>query len=85
MQKYELTIVLDVKATAAKKKTIGETVGKIVKVLEGKVEKTEDWGEKEAGQVLHFLLELDKSAVKNLTTKLNGEEGIIKHLLVKQD
>lgn len=83
MTKYELTVVLDVKATAAKKKALIEQIGKIVKVLEGKVEKSDDWGEKAAGQVLHFLLELEGSKAKDLTLKLNGEEGIKKHLIVK--
>ena len=84
MQKYELTVVLDAKATPAKKKALGEQVTKLVKVLEGKIEKEEDWGEKDSGQLLHFLLELESVSVKSLSTKLNGEEAIKKHLLIKK-
>ena len=85
MQKYELTVVLDAKSTPAKKKALGETVEKIVKVFEGKMEKTDDWGERGAGQVLHFLLELDRAHARDLAIKLNGEEGIKKHLIIKQN
>ena len=42
MPKYELTLVLDLKATPAKKKAVGETIEKIIKMGKGKVEKTED-------------------------------------------
>ena len=84
MSKYELTVVVDAKITPAKKKALGEVISKVVKVLEGKVEKEVDWGEKEDGQVLHFLLELGNSKVKSLALKLNGEEGVKKHLIVRQ-
>ena len=85
MQKYELTVVFDAKVTAAKKKSLIEQVNKLIKVFEGKVEKEEDWGEKESGQVLHFLLELESSKVRDLATKLNGEEGVKKHLIIKSE
>lgn len=83
MQKYELTLVLDVKATAAKKKSVGEMIEKVVKVFKGKVEKTEDWGEKGSGQLLHFLLELDSASAKSLEAKLKGEEAIKKYLIIR--
>lgn len=83
MRKYELTIILDAKVTVAKKKAVGETIEKVVKVFKGKVEKTEDWGEKGAGQALHFLLELDNISAKSLDTKLKGEGEIKKYLIIK--
>jgi len=51
VEKYELTIVLDSKATAAKKKKVTETIEKIVALLKGKLGKVEDWGVKENGLI----------------------------------
>lgn len=82
MRKYELTLVLDDKATAARKKLLSEKVTKLIKELGGKVEKEEDWGEKGAGQLLHFLLELESASTKDLAVKLRGEEGVKKYLLI---
>jgi small subunit ribosomal protein S6 len=93
MSKYELTLVLDGKATAAKKKSVVETIEKIVKALGGKVGRMEDWGVKDlaykidkstTGVYLHFLLEMDGTAVKQLMLKLKTEEGIIRHLLIRE-
>ena len=47
MNKYELTVILEGKATGAKKKSVLETLEKSIKMLEGKIEKAEDWGVKE--------------------------------------
>lgn len=44
MNKYELTVVLDPKATVAKKKKVIETIEKIISLLKGKLGKVEDWG-----------------------------------------
>ena len=41
MNKYELTIILEAKTTAAKRKTVLETLEKSIKILEGKIEKAE--------------------------------------------
>lgn len=84
MRKYELTLVLDAKATAAKKKSVGETIEKVVKVFKGKIEKTEDWGEKGSGQLLHFLLELDSASAKAIEAKLKAEESIVKYLIIRR-
>lgn len=92
MLNYELTVVLPGKATAAKRKKAKETIGKLVKTLKGKVGKADDWGKKDlsyeikknnSGFFLHFVLELDGQEVKNLEQKLNLEEGIIRHLIVR--
>ena len=83
MRKYELTLVMDTKATPAKKKAVGETIDKVVKVFKGKVEKTEDWGQKGSGQVLHFLLELDSASAKGMEAKLKSEEAVKKYLIIR--
>ena len=90
--KYELTVVLSGKATAAKKKTIKEKVEKLIKILKGKVSKYEDWGKidleykinkDESGNFLHFNLELNTEDIKSFKEKLNLEESVIRYLLVR--
>jgi small subunit ribosomal protein S6 len=101
MNKYELTIVLDGKATAAKKKSIQGLVEKIVELSKGKIGKVEDWGVKDlayklgkpaspagrstTGVYLHFPLELETEAVKNLASKIKVEAEILRYLLVRKD
>ena len=93
MNTYELTLVLPQNTTAAKKKAVGDTIDKIVKMNKGEVKKTEDWGEKDlaypiekntAGTFMHFELELETQSVKALSDKLRMEEGIIRNLLVRK-
>lgn len=93
MEKYELTIVLPGKATTAKKKDAALRVEKIVKAAGGKIVKEEDWGVKElayaikkntAGAYLYFDLELPRSGVAGVNEKIKLEDGIIRHLLVRQ-
>lgn len=83
--KYELTIVLDAKATVAKKKKVIETIEKVVSLLKGKLGKVEDWGVKENGLYLFFPLEIDKSSVKMIATKMEQETDILKHLLIRKN
>lgn len=83
--KYELTIVLDGKTTVAKGKKIEETIAEIVEISKGKLGKVENWGLINTGLYLHFPLELEKSAVKNISTKLNQEGEIKRHLLVRKE
>lgn len=83
MQKYELTIVLDSKTTTSKKKTLSETIGKVVDISKGKLGKTEDWGVKEAGIYLHFPLELTGQGAKALLAKVAVEKDIKRYLLMK--
>jgi len=94
MEQYELTIVLPEKATSAKKKAAQDLIEKLTKTLKGKVVKVDDWGElklsyqmlgNESGIFLHFSLELDKQAVKNINDKLRLEEGFIRYLLVRKE
>ncbi len=85
VEKYELTIVLDSKATAAKKKKVTETIEKIVALLKGKLGKVEDWGVKENGLYLFFPLEIEKSSVKMIATKVSQEDDIKKYLLIRKE
>jgi small subunit ribosomal protein S6 len=94
MREYELTIILDGKATSAKKKTIQSLVEKIVSLGKGKVGKVEDWGVKDlmyeigkskTGVYLFFPLELEAEAVKNLSSKIKVEKDVLRYLLVRKD
>lgn len=84
MKKYELTVVLDAKATAAKKEKVTETIEKIVTLAKGKLGKVEDWGVKEAGLYLFFPLEIEKSSVKMISTKVSQESEILKYLIIRK-
>lgn len=83
MNKYEFTVALDAKVTAAKKKKLTELIGKVVDLAKGKLGKVEDWGEVNGKVFLHFPLELAAKEIKNLSTKLSQESDIIKYLVVK--
>jgi small subunit ribosomal protein S6 len=94
MQKYELTLVLDGKASAAKKKSSTDLIEKVVAISKGKVGKVEDWGVKDlafkigkstAGIYLYFPLELTPGSVKDLTAKIRANEDIIRYLLVVKE
>lgn len=93
MQKYELTVVLDGKASAAKKKAVTESIEKIVELGKGKPNKVNEWGVRDlaykigkstSGVYLHFPLELETEVAKNLLAKIRANEDIIRHLLVKK-
>lgn len=92
MKNYELTLILEGKATSAKKKSTLESVEKIVKLFKGKMDKVEDWGVKEMfheirgnkeGAYLHIPLELTPESVKQLDLKLKTDESILRHLIVE--
>lgn len=83
--KYELTIVLDSKATAAKKKKVTETIEKIISLLKGKIGGVEDWGVKENGLYLFFPLEIEKSSVKMISTKMSQESEVLRYLLIRKN
>ena len=94
MNKYELTAMLPGKATAAKKKTSQEKLGKIIEALKGKVVKVDDWGEVElshkiaknsSGMFLHFNLELESRSTQTLNQKLKMEGDIIRYLIVRKE
>ena len=94
MNKYELTIILEGKTTAAKKKAVLESVEKAIKMLEGSVSKAEDWGVKELfheikkqkeGLYLHMPFELLAKSIKPLEIKLKATDTILRYLIVRTE
>ena len=94
MQTYELTILLDGKVSAAKKKAVVESLSKIFKVLGVVASKPQEWGVKDlaykigkssTGVYLHYALELDTKSTKALTDKLKVEEDILRFLVIRKD
>ncbi|KKR42989.1 MAG: Ribosomal protein S6 [Candidatus Woesebacteria bacterium GW2011_GWF1_40_24] len=94
MNKYELTLVLDGKSGAAKKKKVTETLDKLLEVYKGKVLATKDLGEKklaykigksQTGLYLFFELELVPNAVKTLNDKMRVDSELIRFLLIRKD
>lgn len=91
MGNYELTVVLSGDATVAKKKATNKLIEKIVKTSDGKIGNAKDWGKinfafpirnEDSGIFLHYDLELNPKAAKNLAEKLRLEEDFLRHLLV---
>jgi small subunit ribosomal protein S6 len=94
MNKYELTLILDGKATAAKKKSVLESMEKTIKLLEGKIEKAEDWGVKELfheikkvkeGLYLHMPFEMEAKSIKSFEIKLKATDDILRYLIVRTE
>ena len=98
MNKYELTIILEGKTTAAKKKSVLEVLEKAIKLLEGNPpaggEKAEDWGVKELfhdikkqkeGLYLHIPFEMNAKNIRALEIKLKAEENILRYLIVRTE
>lgn len=94
MNKYELTIILEAKTTAAKKKSILESIEKTIKLLEGKVEKAEDWGVKELfheikkvkeGLYLHMPFEMEAKSIKSFEIKLKATDDILRYLIIRTE
>lgn len=94
MNKYELTLVLDGKSGASKKKKYTDLVESLVKVFKGKIADSKDWGVKEmaykigkstSGLYLFFELELDPSGVKSVNDKLRVDKEILRFLLVRKE
>jgi small subunit ribosomal protein S6 len=94
MNKYELTLILEGKTTSAKKKAVLETLEKSVKMLEGSLQKAEDWGVKEMfheikkekeGLYLHMPFELNAKSIKSLEIKLKAMENVLRYLIVRTE
>lgn len=94
MNKYELTVVLSEKATAAKKKSVSGMIEKLVSNHDGKIVDSKDWGAKElfyeikgerVGNFIHFLIELDTEKTNSLRENLRMQEDMIRYLLVRSD
>ena len=94
MNEYELTLVLDGKAGAATKKRVTETLEKILKILNGVIKESKEWGVKELaykinksekGLYLFFEIELDPKGAKALNEKLRTDADIIRYLLINKE
>ena len=94
MNKYELTLVLDGKAGAAKKKKVTETLEKVLAIFKGAIKESKEWGVKElaykigkseTGLFLFFEIELDPKGVKGLNDKLRTDPDLIRYLLINKD
>lgn len=92
MNKYELTVVLPAGTSAAKKKTFEELIKKLIETLDGKIAKSNDWGEQDlaytikksnSGVFLSYELELNPDKTKQVDTKLKTDDGVLRHLLIK--
>lgn len=92
MNKYELTVILEAKTTSAKKKAFLESLEKGIKLLEGSVEKAEDWGVKEMfhdikknkeGLYLHMPFEMNAKSIKPIEIKLKAMENVLRYLIIK--
>lgn len=94
MNKYELTLVLDGKSGAAKKKKVNEIIEKILSVFKGSIKESKEWGVKDlaykigkskTGLYLFLELELDAKGVKALNDKLRVDSDILRYLLIRED
>jgi small subunit ribosomal protein S6 len=94
MAKYEVTLVLDGKTTAAKKKAVLERVEKTIELLGGKVKKTDEWGVKELAYKIkkstegiyeHMIVECESKAAPQLSEKLRVDDEILRYLVVRND
>ncbi len=92
--KYELTVLVDAKASSAKKKRFLETIEKLVSSLSGKIVKSKEWGildlaypikKNKNALYLFWELELPAHRVKSLRDRLKLEEDILRYLLVKSN
>lgn len=94
MNNYNLTVVLDGKATPAKRREAKESLEKLISSFKGKVEKVEELGEKElaytikkanSGYFLNFKLNLEAASTKALLSKLNLDDNLLRYLLVRSE
>jgi len=94
MYEYELTLVLDGKTQAAKKKKVLDNLEKVLKIFKGTVKKSEEWGVKElayklgkseTGLYLYFELEMEPASLKGLNDKLRTDEDVLRYLIVRKD
>ena len=94
MNSYNLTVILDGKATAAKKKAALEKLSSLVTTFEGKIGDIEDLGEKDlayeinkstTGVYLNLPLTMNGEAAKKLMDKVRLEDYVLRYLLVRND
>lgn len=91
MRNYQLVLVLKTSLSEANRKKLLETVKSYIKGA--KFSKEEDWGEKvlsykikreTAGFYINYLFELKEELAKDFEKKLVSNDGILRHLLLRQ-
>lgn len=94
VNRYELTIVLDGKTGASKKKKLEEALGAILKLFGGEIKDSKDLGVKdlayqigksETGLYLFWEIEIEPKGVKALNDKLRTNADIMRYLIVKKE
>lgn len=94
MNKYELTLVVESKGGSAKKKKVTDTLEKLLKILNGKIVESKDWGVKDlayklgksdTAAFLYFELEMEAAGVKALNEKLRTDPDLLRFLLIRKD
>ena len=94
MSTYELTLILDGKASPAKKKSLTEKIEKLIKLNKGKILKKDDWGKREfaypikkndTGIYLFFEIELEPEVVNKVSEKIRIDDDILRHLIIRKD
>jgi ribosomal protein S6 len=94
MEKYELTVVLDEKTTPAKIKSQSEKINNLATTFKGVVTSEKNWGKIDfaypigrfnAGEYIHYELELDKSNARAFNTKLSADDQILRYLFIRRD
>ena len=94
MNKYELTLVLDGKSGAAKRKAQIEKIAKVISAFKGKIAEEKDWGVKdlaykigksETGLYTLFELEMESAGAKSLNEKLRTDADVLRFLLINKD
>lgn len=94
MNKYELTLILDSKATSAKKKKVTEAIEKGMKIFKGEIKNSKEWGVRElaynlgkngSGFYFSLELELDAKGVKTLSNQLKNNPDILRYLVIRKE
>jgi small subunit ribosomal protein S6 len=94
MNTYDLTVILDGKTTAAKKKSAIEKIEGMVKTFEGSIGEIRDWGERElaypidkndTGFYLTFPIHIQPESAKKFQDKIRLEDYVLRYLMVRSD
>lgn len=92
MNNYDLTLVLDGKSGAAKKKKTIESLEKVLASFNGKITETKDWGVKDlaykigksvTGLYTFMELTMEAAGAKALNEKLRTDADILRFLLIR--
>lgn len=94
MQSYNLTIVVDGELTPAKRKTVKESMEKLLSSLKGKVSEVSDLGTKDlaypikkarTGYFWNYSVDLEGDAAKGVLSKLQHDDNLLRYLLVRKE